>query len=75
MAISDGGRGLALADATELEVYMPAEATYVRFECWGAGGRQAWTQPFFAAGVCAAPRSCLPARTGHATAAKTRTLN
>ena len=51
MAISDGGRGLALADATELEVYMPAEATYVRFECWGAGGRQAWTQPFFAAGV------------------------
>ena len=48
MAIGDNGRGLALADADALEVYVPPEATYVRFECWGSGGRQAWTQPFFA---------------------------
>ena len=30
-----------------LEVEVPADAGYVRFECWGAGETFAWTQPFF----------------------------
>ncbi|MCX5658682.1 MAG: CehA/McbA family metallohydrolase [Planctomycetota bacterium] len=43
------GKRLAKADASVLEVEVPASAGYVRFECWGAGERFAWTQPFFVA--------------------------
>jgi hypothetical protein len=38
---------IAVADSNVIEVEVPAEATYVRFECWGRGERFAWTQPFF----------------------------
>ena len=47
-AIGDYGRVLALADGANLEVYLGPELSYLRFECWGLGGKQAWTQPFFA---------------------------
>lgn len=46
LAICDYGRALAQIDGRTLEVHVPEDASYVRFECWGAGGRQAWTQPF-----------------------------
>ncbi len=37
----------AVADANLIEVEVPEEAAYVRFECWGRGEQFAWTQPFF----------------------------
>jgi hypothetical protein len=46
-AITDHGKRLKVVDAGQLEVEMPETATYLRFECWGGGERQAWTQPFF----------------------------
>ena len=49
IAVTDNGRGLAIGDGTALDVHVPPDATYVRFECLGRGFRQAWTQPFFAA--------------------------
>ena len=36
-----------VADGRELEIEVPEDAGYVRFECWGAGEGFAWTQPFF----------------------------
>ena len=48
VAIGDYGRVVALSDGSVLEAYLAPELSYLRFECWGAGGRQAWTQPFFA---------------------------
>ena len=40
---------LALADDRVMEIQVPDEVPYVRFECWGAGERFAWTQPFWVA--------------------------
>jgi len=48
-AIREDGRRLASVDAHALEVHVPADATYVRFECWGQGEHRAWTQPFWPA--------------------------
>ena len=48
VALMQTARRFAQADAPVLEVEVPAEATYVRFECWGDGEQFAWTQPFFA---------------------------
>ncbi len=45
--LCDNGRGFAMVDAHVLEVHVPDDATYVRFECWGVGDRRAWTQPFW----------------------------
>ncbi|MDR3706709.1 MAG: CehA/McbA family metallohydrolase [Capsulimonadaceae bacterium] len=41
------GKRFAFADAPSLEVAVPADARYARFECWGNGEQVAWTQPFF----------------------------
>jgi len=41
------GRTVATTDSSVLEVPVPPDATYVRFECWGTGRSQAWTQPFW----------------------------
>jgi hypothetical protein len=47
VALRDVGKRFAVADDKVIEVEAPAGAKYVRFECWGAGERFAWTQPFF----------------------------
>ena len=47
VALCDGTRGFALVDDHVLEAYVPDDATYIRFECWGIGERFAWTQPFW----------------------------
>lgn len=47
VAYQKTGKRLAVADGPALEVTVPANAGYVRFECWGAGERFAWSQPFF----------------------------
>lgn len=47
VAIMQVGRRFAQVDSTELEIIVPENAEYVRFECWGRGERFAWTQPFF----------------------------
>src|SRR5436190_14345320 len=43
-AVSTGGKRFAVADAPSLTVTVPSNATYVRFECFGAGEKYAWTQ-------------------------------
>ena len=47
VALCDSGRGFAMVDAHTLDVHVPDDATYIRFECWGIGERFAWTQPFW----------------------------
>jgi hypothetical protein len=44
--IHDGIR-VKYADEPVLELVVPPDARYVRFECWGDGETSAWTQPFF----------------------------
>ncbi len=46
-AIREAGRVFAKSDGPVLEVAAPEDAVYIRFECHGAGGTMAWTQPFF----------------------------
>jgi hypothetical protein len=46
-ALRDVGRRFAVADGPVIEIEVPADAGYVRFECWGEGETFAWTQPFF----------------------------
>jgi hypothetical protein len=66
-AILDSGRRFACVDASTMTVEVPEGASYVRFECFGAGERMAWTQPFFierpevvkAAAAGAAPKEFL----------------
>lgn len=50
VALREVGRRIAQVDGTKLTVTMPADATYLRFECYGRGEARAWTQPFFPAG-------------------------
>jgi len=47
VALLNGGKRFCVRDDTVIEVEYPAEARYVRFECWGDGERFAWTQPFW----------------------------
>jgi hypothetical protein len=47
VAIQQVGKRFAQANARRIEVEVPDNATYVRFECWGRGEQFAWTQPFF----------------------------
>jgi hypothetical protein len=47
VALREGAQRLAQVDAPSLEIEVPADARYVRFECWGCGEAFAWTQPFF----------------------------
>lgn len=46
-AYRDVGRRFATVDRDWIEVEAPADARYIRFECWGRGETRAWTQPFF----------------------------
>ncbi len=50
VALMQTGRRFAQVDAPEIEITVPENAVYVRFECWGAGESSAWTQPFFVEG-------------------------
>ena len=47
VALRQSGARLAVSDDSVIEVEVPDDATYVRFECWGDGESFAWTQPFF----------------------------
>ncbi|MGE5610522.1 MAG: PHP domain-containing protein [Bacillota bacterium] len=47
VALQQLARRFAVVDRDSIEVEVPQDATYVRFECWGRGERFAWTQPFF----------------------------
>ena len=47
VAVGDAGRRITYVDGPTIEVEAPANATYIRFECWGQGEQFAWTQPFF----------------------------
>lgn len=49
VASRQGGREFAIVDAAVIEVAVPPDSSYVRFECRGRGGRMAWTQPFYVA--------------------------
>ncbi len=64
-AIMEAGRRFASVDAATMTVKVPEGTSYVRFECFGAGERMAWTQPFFiehtekekiVAGIAGAPK-------------------
>jgi len=46
VAVRQDGRELAAADSRDLEIEVPADTRYVRFECLGHGRKAAWTQPF-----------------------------
>ena len=51
--ISNAGVIQSTVDATQASYTLPenpdaaAKLGYIRAECYGAGGRMAWTQPFF----------------------------
>jgi len=47
VALQQWARRFAVADEGALEVSVPADATYVRFECYGSGETLACTQPIF----------------------------
>tara|TARA_B100000809_G_scaffold75238_1_gene72955 strand:- start:2388 stop:3299 length:912 start_codon:yes stop_codon:yes gene_type:complete len=47
VAIGSGGGRVAFADQPTIEIDVPDDVNYIRFECWGRGERFAWTQPFF----------------------------
>lgn len=47
VALKQIGNRIAVADQRSIEVEVPPDAVYVRFECWGSGEQFAWTQPFF----------------------------
>lgn len=47
VALREVGRRFATVDSKVIEVDVPENANYVRFECWGRGEQMAWTQPFF----------------------------
>ncbi len=49
VAIASGGGRLASVNESTIEIDVPDENSYVRFECWGRGEQFAWTQPFFIA--------------------------
>ena len=55
VALCDGGQRFAQVDASSIEVDVPPDVTYARFECWGSGESFAWTQPFFVSSRCLAP--------------------
>ncbi len=47
VALRDGATRFAQVDTGAIEVKVPPNTSYVRFECWGTGEAFAWTQPFF----------------------------
>jgi hypothetical protein len=49
VALREVGKRFAQTDSSAIEIQVPPEAKYVRFECWGKGESFAWTQPLFVA--------------------------
>lgn len=49
VALKQVGKRFAVSDSNSIEVQVPDDAKYVRFECWGDGEQFAWTQPFYCA--------------------------
>jgi hypothetical protein len=47
VGVAQWGRRFATADDCTIEVEVPRDTPYARFECWGVGERFAWTQPMF----------------------------
>jgi len=47
VALREVARRFAIADSSVIDVEAPADAQYIRFECWGTGEQFAWTQPFW----------------------------
>ncbi len=47
VAVREDGKRFAVVDENWIEVEVPEDAGYVRFECYGRGEQIAWTQPFF----------------------------
>ena len=45
-AFTNTGVRFAFVDDSSIKVAVPDKKCYVRFECFGRGGRCAWTQPF-----------------------------
>jgi hypothetical protein len=46
VAVTAYGRRLKVVDGPALEMVVPTGEQYVRFDCWGAGEKFAWTQAF-----------------------------
>ena len=46
-AVRDVGSRQRVVDDRVIEVTVPDDAKYIRFECWGDGEQFAWTQPFY----------------------------
>lgn len=49
VAITKNGRRVAKSDSGSIKLDVSELLGYVRFECWGEGESNAWTQPFFLA--------------------------
>jgi len=47
VAMQHFAKRLKVEDGKSIELEVPADARYVRFECWGSGEQFAWTQPFW----------------------------
>ena len=47
VALRQSARRFAVADSSSIEIEVPPQTKYVRFECWGRGESFAWTQPIF----------------------------
>ncbi len=47
VGITLNGQRIAWSDSGSIKVDVSELYRYVRFECWGEGERNAWTQPFF----------------------------
>ena len=47
VAVREDGKRFAVVDENWIEIEVPEDAGYVRFECYGRGEQIAWTQPFF----------------------------
>jgi len=45
--IQNTGKRFSVVYSNSIEVDIPVDAKYVRFECWAEAEQMAWTQPFF----------------------------
>ncbi|HRS05551.1 MAG TPA: CehA/McbA family metallohydrolase [Candidatus Ratteibacteria bacterium] len=46
-AVCNVGRRFSVSYSSSIEVEIPVNTKYVRFECWGEAEQMAWTQPIF----------------------------
>jgi hypothetical protein len=47
VAMQHYAKRIKCVDGKDIELEVPDNARYVRFECWGRGESFAWTQPFW----------------------------